>query len=212
LTSPNPVSSRIERRRTRTREALLNAAQQLLSTRAAGAINVDEITELADVAKGTFYNYFTDKDALIREAEESARRELEQRIAECNANISDPAARVARAFAAMLDWSLAEPLKARTVLRMSPHFADPDAPLNSGVRADVHGGVANGRFSVISDEAGVVLVLGIISSGVNRALDLGQKAKAHALGENLAEALLVALGLERTDATRIAKSAMSEVG
>jgi AcrR family transcriptional regulator len=212
LTSPNPVSSRIERRRTRTREALLNAAQQLLSTRAAGAINVDEITELADVAKGTFYNYFTDKDALIREAEESARRELEQRIAECNANISDPAARVARAFAAMLDWSLAEPLKARMVLRMSPHFADPDAPLNSGVRADVHGGVANGRFSVISDEAGVVLVLGIISSGVNRALDLGQKAKAHALGENLAEALLVALGLERTDATGIAKSAMSEVG
>jgi hypothetical protein len=95
---------------------------------------------------------------------------------------------------------------------MSPHFADPDAPLNSGVRADVHGGVANGRFSVISDEAGVVLVLGIISSGVNRALDIGQKAKAHALGENLAEALLVALGLDRTDATSIAKSAMSEVG
>ena len=202
----------MERRRTRTREALLKAAQELLSTRAAGVINVDEITELADVAKGTFYNYFTDKDALIRAAEASARGELEQRIAECNANVSDPAARVARAFAAMLDWSLTEPIKARTVLRMSPHFADPDAPINSGVRADVHSGVAAGRFSVISDEAGVVLVLGIISSGVNRALDLGKKSKVHTLGEHLAEALLIALGLDRTDAKNVAKSAMSEVG
>ena len=31
------------------------------------ALSVDEIVERADVARGTFYNYFADKDALERE-------------------------------------------------------------------------------------------------------------------------------------------------
>lgn len=202
-------SPRVERKRARTRGALLDAAQQLLSTRPAEAVNVDEIVELADVAKGTFYNYFADKDALVREVEESARVELERRIAETNTEVTDPARRVARAFAAMLAWSLAKPVKARTLLRMTPHFADPDAPINSGVRRDVHTGVEAGRFAGVTDEAGVVLVLSVMTGGVNRALDLVQKRKVRALGENLAEALLVALGLSRDAAAALAKEAMA---
>jgi len=202
-------SPRVERKRARTRGALLGAARQLLSTRPAEGVNVDEIVELADVAKGTFYNYFTDKDALVREVEESARAELEQRISATNIDVTDPARRVARAFAAMLDWALAEPDKARTLVRMTPHFADPDAPTNAGVRSDVHAGVKAGRFAGVTDEAGVVLVLSVISGGVNRALDLVQKRKVRALGESLAEALLVALGLSRDDAAALAKDAMA---
>ena len=209
---PAAASPRVERRRARTREALLNAAQQLLSTRPAEAVNVDEIAELADVAKGTFYNYFADKDALVREVEESVRAELEQRIAETNDGIEDSADRVARAFAAMLNWSLADPIKARTLLRMTPHFADPDAPSNSGVRRDVHAGVADGRFSGITDEAGVVLVLSVMTGGVNRSLDLVHKRKVRSLGESLAEALLIAMGLQRSDAAACAARAMALVG
>ena len=209
---PAASSPRVERRRARTREALLSAAQQLLSTRPAEAVNVDEIAELADVAKGTFYNYFADKDALVREVEESARAELERRIAETNLDIADPAERMARAFAAMLNWSLADPTKARTVLRMAPHFADPDQPINAGVRRDIHTGVTDGRFAGVTDEAGVVLALSVISGGANRALDLVQTRKVRALGENLAEALLVALGVKRDDAAALAKAAMAAVG
>jgi AcrR family transcriptional regulator len=206
------ASPRVERRRARTREALLSAAQQLLSTRSAEAVNVDEIAELADVAKGTFYNYFADKDALVREVEESARTELERRIIETNTDVVDPAERMARAFAAMLNWSLADPTKARAVLRMAPHFANPDTPMNAGIGRDIHAGVADGRFSGITDEAGIVLSLSVISGGANRALDLVHTRKVRALGENLAEALLVALGVERDDAAALAKAAMATVG
>jgi AcrR family transcriptional regulator len=206
------ASPRVERRRARTREALLSAAQHLLSTRSAESVNVDEIAELADVAKGTFYNYFADKDALVREVEDSARAELERRIAETNMDVADPAERMARAFAAMLNWSLADPTKARTVLRMAPHFADPDTPMNTGVRRDIHAGVADGRFACVTDEAGVVLALSVISGGANRALDIVQTRKVRALGENLAEALLVALGVKRDDAAALAQAAMATVG
>ena len=209
---PAAASPRVERRRARTRGALLSAAQQLLSTRPAEAVNVDEIAELADVAKGTFYNYFTDKDALVREVEDGVRAEIEQRIAETNDGVEDAADRIARAFAAMLNWSLGDPTKARTLLRMTPHFADPDAPSNSGVRRDVHAGVADGRFTGITDEAGVVLVLSVFTGGVNRALDLVQNKKVRGLGENLAEALLIALGLQQSDAAAVAARAMDLVG
>ncbi|QUD90215.1 TetR/AcrR family transcriptional regulator [Phenylobacterium montanum] len=189
----------------------MSAAEQLLSVRPAEAVNVDEIAALADVAKGTFYNYFTDKDALVREVEEAVREELEQRIAQTNDGIEDCAERVARAFAAMLNWALADPTKARTLLRMTPHFADPNAPSNSGVRGDVHAGVAAGRFTGIADEAGIVLVLSVLTGGVNRALDLVQKKKVRVLGESLAQALLVALGLPRGDAEAVASRAMALV-
>jgi AcrR family transcriptional regulator len=209
---PAGASPRVERKRARTRGDLLSAAQQLLSTRPAEAVNVDEIADLADVAKGTFYNYFADKDALIREVEDAVRAELEKRVAETNVGVEDAADRVARAFAAMLNWSLGDPTKARTLLRMTPHFADPDAPSNSGVRRDVHAGVASGRFTGITDEAGLVLVLSVMTGGVNRALDLVETKKVRALGETLAKALLVALGLQHRDAAEVAARAMALVG
>jgi hypothetical protein len=57
-----------------------------------------------------------------------------------------------------------------------------------------------------------VLSLSVISGGANRALDLVHTRKVRALGENLAEALLVALGVERDDAAALAKAAMATVG
>jgi AcrR family transcriptional regulator len=201
----------MERRRARTREALLTAAQQLLSTRAPEAVNVDEIVELADVAKGTFYNYFADKDALIREVEGAARDEMEREIATANVGVTDPAVRIARAFAAALNWAVADPAKARTLHRMTPHFADPDAPINAGVRRDVHTGVVEGRFPRVNDETGIVLVLSVMTGGLNRAMDLVQKRKIRSLGEPLAAALLVALGLDADEAAAVAKDAMAAV-
>ena len=39
----------------------------LLAQRDVGALSVDEIVAAADVAKGSFYNHFQDKDAFARE-------------------------------------------------------------------------------------------------------------------------------------------------
>ena len=50
-----------------TRQVLLDATQALLASRSMDALSVDEIVMRADVAKGTFYNHFSDKDALARE-------------------------------------------------------------------------------------------------------------------------------------------------
>ncbi|HEY2485366.1 MAG TPA: helix-turn-helix domain-containing protein [Candidatus Binataceae bacterium] len=67
VSSRRSTLSRRDRRKLETRQALLDATHTLLASRNLDALSVDEIAMRADVAKGTFYNYFADKDALARE-------------------------------------------------------------------------------------------------------------------------------------------------
>src|SRR6266702_7099959 len=59
------------RRRERTRSELLEAARQVFAARGYHDASIAEITELADMAVGTFYLYFRDKeeafDTLLQE-------------------------------------------------------------------------------------------------------------------------------------------------
>jgi AcrR family transcriptional regulator len=59
-----PIGRR-ERRRQETRERLFEAAVRLLSEREFEAVTVEAITEAADVGKGTFFNYFPNKEAVV---------------------------------------------------------------------------------------------------------------------------------------------------
>jgi NADH dehydrogenase len=59
--------SRRERKKLETREALLEAAWTLFRDKGFDDTTVEEITERADVAKGTFFNYFSSKDGLLAE-------------------------------------------------------------------------------------------------------------------------------------------------
>jgi AcrR family transcriptional regulator len=58
--------SRRERRRIETRERLYEAAMRLLSERDFDDVTVEMITEAADVGKGTFFNYFANKEAVVK--------------------------------------------------------------------------------------------------------------------------------------------------
>ena len=58
--------SRRERRKIATREALLTAAQEAIAAKGVYLAVIEEITERADVAKGSFYQYFRDRDDLLQ--------------------------------------------------------------------------------------------------------------------------------------------------
>ena len=65
LEKPYPEQSRVEQKRARVRTALLAAARQVLTTRGYREATITEIVQLADVAVGTFYLHFRDKDDLF---------------------------------------------------------------------------------------------------------------------------------------------------
>lgn len=62
---PAAPSSRRERRRAETRERLFEAALNLFSERDFDSVTVEMITEAAEVGKGTFFNYFDSKEAIV---------------------------------------------------------------------------------------------------------------------------------------------------
>lgn len=84
-----------ERRRARTRAALLAAARELFSERGYHQTRVDEVTARAGLATGTFYLYFKDKPAialaLLETVFEVAQAAMEQ-FAELGPAIADPRA------------------------------------------------------------------------------------------------------------------------
>ena len=70
---------RVARRRARVRADLLAAARQVFTTRGYQEATISEIIQIADVAMGTFYLHFRDKEALlVALAEEGLARMREQ--------------------------------------------------------------------------------------------------------------------------------------
>ncbi len=64
-TAPAEPVSRRERRKRETRRRLVDAAMRLFRERGFEGTRVEDITELADVAVGTFFNYFPAKEAVL---------------------------------------------------------------------------------------------------------------------------------------------------
>ena len=65
--TPSEISKlpRHERKKIQTRERIYRAALKLFSERGLVATTVDEIVAVADVAKGTFFNYFRSKEEIF---------------------------------------------------------------------------------------------------------------------------------------------------
>src|SRR5580700_9671371 len=64
-TCAGPSRGRRERRTAETRERLFRAALDLFARKGFTETTVEDITEAADVGKGTFFNYFPSKDHIL---------------------------------------------------------------------------------------------------------------------------------------------------
>src|SRR5437879_12066461 len=62
---PDPVPDRRQRRSAEIRERLLDAALKLFAEKGFAETTVEDITNAADVGKGTFFNYFPSKDHIL---------------------------------------------------------------------------------------------------------------------------------------------------
>ena len=204
------LPNRRDRRKLATRQALIHATQDLLASRSMDALSVDEIAMRADVAKGTFYNYFADKDELAREIASDTRTQIENQITRANEGIENPAERIGRAFCCVIGLALSAPKQAAAMMRLFPRALDPAAPINSGVRRDVAEGVAQGRIVAASEDVAIACIVGVFMAGVNRALELSADS-ARGFAQELGVILLHGLGLSRMQAARIMRDAVGSV-
>lgn len=76
----NAKVNRMQKRATRTKKKLKKAALDVFSKKSVDATTVEDITEKADLGKGTLYQHFTDKEEIVVTLVEEAVDHLIERI------------------------------------------------------------------------------------------------------------------------------------
>jgi AcrR family transcriptional regulator len=210
-TGGNRVPRRSDRRRARTRAALLEAGRALYALRGLDAVSVDEIVAAADVAKGSFYNHFHDKDGFAREIAGGVRRQAERAVEAANAGVVDAAERVARALCVFIRFAIDHRDSAQVLWRLNSGATMADAPINRGLRGEVERGIATGRFPQVDVGAGVLLIMGTVVISMRHALEERSAMPPATLALRMAAGMLRALGTPPRIAARIAATAARDV-
>lgn len=200
----------LDRRRARTRAALLQAGQALFAERSVDAVSVDDIVGAAEVAKGSFYNHFPDKDGLARAIAGGIRAEVEALVDATNRETADPAVRMARAFAVYVRYAYDNPERSRAMMRLTSTDTLPDRPLNRGVLTDLEAGFAAGRFQGLALEGALLLVMGAVQIGIIHILE-NPRPQAWTTLTALLAGELRGLGVPFEEAQGLARAALNDV-
>jgi AcrR family transcriptional regulator len=100
--------SRRERKRQETRHSLMEAALQLFAERGYDATTVKDITSAADVAKGTFFNYFETKETILPAIAAHQLERLEETLTPEQGAPDSPVARIKLALGLLAESPLCQ--------------------------------------------------------------------------------------------------------
>ena len=200
------ASSAGSQRRARMRSALVEAAMRLFARKGIDATTIDEIVDLAGVAKGTFYNYFTDRSDIARAVAASVRIEMNQAVEEINQGYNDPAERVSRGVRLFLALAAFNPVRARMLSRMYDGGVDITSFGNEHLLGDIRDGVEQGAINVPGIEVALHLVVSVATVGIRHLLIKGageEIKRGEGYARDLVTVLLQGLGVAPAEIERI---------
>ncbi|WP_414686158.1 TetR/AcrR family transcriptional regulator [Mycobacterium sp.] len=153
--------SRLERRKQRTRAALIGAAQRLI---AEGKVNVPvlEITRVADVGMGSFYNHFDSKEQLFEAAVADVLDAYGAMLDRLTESIDDPAETFATSFRMTGRLFRSRPQESDILLANGLALLSSDRGLAPRALRDIKAGVDAGRFTVDDPELALAVAGGAL--------------------------------------------------
>ncbi len=208
--SPSEPHNRIDRRRLHTRSALLAAARTTFGLKGVEATTIQDITDAADVAKGSFYNHFEDADAILRAVIEETLANLGTELETLTEPLRDDPARV-------ISVSLRHTLRVCTqettvgwfILRAGDLIEAGEVALGAHGRRDLELGFKTGRFRWENVELIGAMIAGGAQAVVRRRLEGRLPASAERM---FVAYVLHLLGVPEDEATAIAAEELPTVG
>jgi len=206
--TPSPTENRLDRRKARTRAALIRAAQTLI---AQGRTNVPilEITQAADVGMGSFYNHFESKEQLYEAAYEAVIDAYGQLLDHVSAGIEDPAEVFASSFRLTGRLHRREPELSRVLLNNIPRLLSADDGLAPRARRDITAAVDAGRFDVADVDIAVTIAAGALLA-LGQLLHDQPDRDVEQTTDQMTEDLLHMFGVPRRQAHRICTRPLPE--
>lgn len=155
------AANRLERRKQRTRAALIKAARSFI---AAGKVNapVLEITQAADVGMGSFYNHFESKEQLFEAAISEVLDAHGALLDELTSSIEDPAETFARSYRLTGRLFRRRPQESQILLANGMALLASEKGLAPRALRDIQEANRAGRFSVDDPELALAMAGGAI--------------------------------------------------
>jgi AcrR family transcriptional regulator len=201
-TTDVPRPSRLDRRKARTRRALVDAAVRLIAEGRGARASIQEITEAADIGFGSFYNHFENKEQLFQTASQEVLERWGAMIDRACAGISDPAEifAVSVRITGRLGWT--HPDLARFLVGAGLDVLDQPVGLAPRALRDVRAGQAAGRFTTTHAEVALSAVAGGLLGLLRLRLRHPDEVDESSV-DDLARAVLRLLGIPDDEAAAI---------
>ena len=153
--------SRVQRRKQRTRAALIGAAQRFIAD---GKLNVAvlDITQAADVGMGSFYNYFDSKEELFAAAVAEALDAHGALLDVLTADIDDPAEAFGCRFRLTGRLFRRRPQESKILLANGVALLTSDRGLAPRALRDIEAAAEAGRFTVEDPKLALAMAGGAI--------------------------------------------------
>lgn len=197
------------RQKAQTRAALIRAAQQLIAEDRTG-VAILEITKVADVALGSFYNHFESREQLFDAAIEDALEVHGAVLDEWTGAVADPAEVFAQGFRLTGRLHRLEPRLSRVMLSRGAALVLSDRGIAPRALRDIRQANAAGRFRVADPEA-ALLIAGGAALTLAEMIHSDPARDDAALTDRVAEDLLRMLGLTDEDAAAICRSPLPDI-
>jgi len=204
-----PVN-RLERRKQRTRTALIQAAQALI---AAGKLNVPvlEITQAADVGMGSFYNHFDSKEELFEAAVADVLDTHGALLDQLTESIEDPAETFACSFRLTGRLFRRRPQESRILLVSGLTLMSSERGLGPRALRDITDAAAAGRFTVDDPKLGMAVAAGALL-GLGKLLQDEPERDDAAAADRVTEDVLRLFGLSADEAHEICTRPLPDIG
>lgn len=193
-----PMPGHLERRKQRTRTALVKAAQRLI---AEGKVNVPvlEITKAADVGMGSFYNHFDSKEQLFEAAVADVLDAHGAMLDRLTESIEDPAEIFATSFRMTGRLFRRRPQESQILLANGLILLSSQRGLAPRALRDITAAAEAGRFHVEDPELALAMAGGALLGLGNLLRDNPDRDDEHA-ADTVTENVLRLFGLSAADA------------
>ena len=208
MTDDSAPPNRLERRKQRTRAALVKAAQRFI---AEGKVNVPvlEITQAADVGMGSFYNHFDSKEELFEAAVADVLDAHGAMLDRLTASIKDPAETFATSFRLTGRLFRQRPQESEILLVNGLALLSSERGLAPRALRDIKAAAAAGRFRIDDPELALAVAGGALL-GLGKLLRENPDRDGASAADMVTESVLRLLGLNAAEAHAICQCPLSD--
>lgn len=160
-------------KRHRTRLELIDSAIEVIGVKGMELAKISDITEQAELANGTFYNHFADKDEILQEAAYQVATEMAREIDEEMLSVESAVARVVIATTRAIRLSVEDGTWGAVMVGALQHLPSVRQDLLEFLRADLQKGLEQGVFDIELDEFLLDQIAGLISVGMRSQIEMG---------------------------------------